>query len=259
MIPMITFDQVSWKRDTRTILHNVSFTMNNEEHWVILGRNGSGKTTMLEMINGYLFPTSGTVQVLGETYGQCDVREVRKRIGYISQSLMDKLALRDPVWEVVASGVHAYLRLYQAVPAEVEHRARELLKELRIAHLTDQALGTLSQGERKKVMLARAMMANPKLLILDEPCSGLDLYERERFLADLQLLSDRGVQFLYVTHHIEEIMPLFTHVLLLGAGRIEAAGAKHEVVTSDLIARAYDVQAELEWYKDRPWAKVREG
>ncbi|GIQ68245.1 ATP-binding cassette domain-containing protein [Xylanibacillus composti] len=255
---MIAFDQVTWKRENRTILQNVTFTMNRGEHWVILGRNGSGKTTMLEMINGYLFPTSGTVQVLGETYGQCDVREVRKRIGYISQSLMDKLALRDPVWEVVASGVHAYLRLYQAVAEETEHRARSLLSELRIGHLADQALGTLSQGERKKVMLARAMMANPELLILDEPCSGLDLYERERFLADLQLMSDRGAQFLYVTHHIEEIMPLFTHVLLLGSGRIEAAGTKHEVVTSDLIERAYDVHADLEWFNDRPWAKVRD-
>lgn len=255
---MIAFHQVTWKRDNRTILQDVTFTMNPGEHWVILGRNGSGKTTMLEMINGYLFPTSGTVQVLGETYGQYDVREMRKQIGYISQSLMDKLALRDPVWEVVASGVHAFLRLYQAVSVELEQRAREMLAELRIGHLADQALGTLSQGERKKVMLARAMMANPKLLILDEPCSGLDLYERERFLADLQLLSNRGAQFLYVTHHIEEIMPLFTHVLLLGAGRIEAAGEKREVVTSDLIARAYNVQADLEWYKDRPWAKVRE-
>ncbi len=256
---MISLQNVSLRRGDNDILRNVSLEMKSGENWVILGRNGSGKTTLLEMMMGYLFPSSGRVQVLGNVYGRCDVREVRKEIGYISQSLMEKLALGDSVWEVVATGAFAFLRFYQRVPEDVKEKAHAILDDMNFSHLAEHPLGTLSQGERKKVMLARSLMADPKLLILDEPCAGLDLYEREKMLLEIDRLRQRDVAVVYVTHHIEEIMPLFTHVALIKDGQLAGAGRKEEVLNKELIKRTYDIHVDLEWDRERPWIKVISG
>ncbi|NUU79480.1 ABC transporter ATP-binding protein [Paenibacillus xylanilyticus] len=256
---VISMEHVSLWREDNQILDDVQLHIEQGEHWVILGRNGSGKTTLLEMMNGYMFPSQGRIEVLGNLYGQCDVREVRKEIGYISQTLIEKLALRDPVWEVVATGAYAFLRFYQTIPDEVKTKAMNLLDEMGFAKLANHPLGTLSQGERKKVMLARALMADPKLLIMDEPCAGLDLFEREKMLAEIDRLHQRNITVVYVTHHVEEIMPLFTHVALIREGRIAAAGNKHEVLTQDTIKHTYDIPVEIQWDHDRPWIRVRSG
>ena len=253
---MIHLQDITFKREQRSILNGVNLHVNKGEQWVILGRNGSGKTTLLELMTGYQFPTSGTVDVLGNRYGTVDVREVRKQIGYISQSLIEKLTLRDPVWEVVATGEYAFLRFYQEIPEEVQAKAKSLLAEVGLLHTADQPLGTLSQGERKKVMLARSLMQEPKLLIMDEPCAGLDLYEREKLLADLELLRNRDITVIYVTHHIEEIVPLFTHVALVHEGRIAAAGTKEEVLQPSVLAGAYELPIEVDWQHGRPWIRV---
>lgn len=253
---MIHLSHIHFIRGERHILNDVNVHINPGEHWVLLGRNGSGKTTLLEMMNGYEFPSRGTVDVLGNRYGQCDVREVRKRIGYISQSLMEKLNLSDPVIEVVATGEYAYLRFYQEIPQDVLDRAMAMLERVRILHLAHQTLGSLSQGERKKVMLARSLMMKPSLLVLDEPAAGLDLYERERFLRDVNELSKQDITVVYVTHHIEEIIPLITHVAIIEQGELIAAGPKKEVLTPENIRKAFDVDIALEWYQDRPWIKV---
>ncbi len=252
-------EHVSLRREDNQILDDVHLHIEQGEHWVILGRNGSGKTTLLEMMNGYMFPSQGRIEVLGNLYGQCDVREVRKEIGYISQTLIEKLTLRDPVWEVVATGAFAFLRFYQTIPDEVKTRALNLLDDMGFAKLANHPLGTLSQGERKKVMLARSLMANPKLLIMDEPCAGLDLYEREKMLAEIDRLRQRNITVVYVTHHVEEIMPLFTHVALIREGRIAAAGNKHDVLTQDTIKHTYDIPVDIQWDHDRPWIRVRSG
>ncbi len=254
---MIKFSEISLIRENRVILDSVQFHMKKGENWVILGRNGSGKSTILEMMNGYLFPSKGTIEVMGNHYGRCDVREVRKKIGYISQSLVEKLTLRDPVWEVVAAGEYGYLRFYEHVPEELKQRAEEMLSIVKIDRLKDQPLGLLSQGERKKVLLARALMTNPSLLIMDEPCAGLDLYERELLLSDLEKFQQRGIQMIYVTHHIEEIVPVFTHVMLVHEGKILAAGPKKEILTPTFIEQAYDTPVDVDWHGDRPWIKVR--
>lgn len=254
---MVRFEHIYFRRERRQILTDVSFHMKEGEQWVFLGRNGSGKTTLLEMMNGYLFPTSGQVTVLGHRYGEVDVREVRKSIGYISQSLMEKLHPGDPVWEAVATGLYGFLRFYQTIPEEAKEQAHAVLERLNIGHLADSPLGVLSQGERKKAMLARALLSKPRLMIMDEPCAGLDLYEREKLLADLDVFREDGITVVYVTHHIEEIMPMFTHVLLLDGGRVVAAGPKEEVLTAELIRRAYQVDVEIEWYRGRPWIKAR--
>ncbi|WP_342551452.1 ATP-binding cassette domain-containing protein [Paenibacillus sp. FSL R7-0652] len=256
---VVMMEQISLRRDENQILKDVHLRIEAGEHWVILGRNGSGKTTLLEMMNGYLFPTEGRIEVLGNVYGQCDVREVRKEIGYISQTLIEKLTLRDPVWEVVATGAYAFLRFYQTIPDEVKTKVMQLLDEMGFSKLADQPLGTLSQGERKKVMLARSLMAEPKLLIMDEPCAGLDLYEREKMLIEIDRLRQRNMTVVYVTHHVEEIVPLFTHVALIRDGRIAAAGPKHDILTADTIKHTYDIPVDIQWYEDRPWIRVRSG
>jgi iron complex transport system ATP-binding protein len=253
---MIHLSHISFIREERHILDDVNLHVQAGEHWVILGKNGSGKTTLLEMMNGYEFPSKGKVEVLGNRYGECDVREVRKQIGYISQSLFEKLNLSDPVWQVVATGEYAFLRFYQDIPDEVKQKAIRMLDNARIAHLKDHALGSLSQGERKKVMLARSLMMKPDILIMDEPAAGLDLYERERLLNDINKLSQQQVTVVYVTHHIEEIIPLFTHVALIEQGKLIAAGPKREVLTADNLYKAFEIPIKLEWFEDRPWIKV---
>jgi iron complex transport system ATP-binding protein len=253
---VLSLKNIHFIREERKILSDVELQVNSGEHWVILGKNGSGKTTILELVNGYQFPSRGQVQVLDYTYGQCDVREVRKHIGYISQSLYEKLTPADRVWEVIATGEFAFLRFYEEIPAEVKSKALRMLEEVRLTHLADQLLGSLSQGERKKVMLARALMTHPSILIMDEPCSGLDLYERERLLESINRLSKQNVTVLYVTHHIEEIMPMFTHVALIDDGRLIASGIKEDVLTEANLFKAFQVPVALEWFQGRPWIKV---
>lgn len=253
---MIKLQNLTLRRGERDILRGVDLQMNAGERWALLGRNGCGKTTILEMVTGYMFPTSGTVEVLGNLYGQVDVREVRKSIGYIGTNLVEKFTLYDPVWEIVAGGAYAYLRIYEKLPKEVVNKALQELDRVGLLSMAQQPFGTLSQGERKKALLARTMMATPSLLILDEPCAGLDLYEREKFLDTLKGLCTPQMTILYVTHHIEEIVPLFTHVALMTEGRITAQGPKKEVLTSDLLKEAYDLPLQVEWKDDRPWVRV---
>ncbi|BBI33669.1 ABC transporter ATP-binding protein [Cohnella abietis] len=253
---MIHLQGLTFRRGEREILRGVDLKINPGEHWTLLGRNGCGKSTILEMITGYLFPTSGTIDVLGNRYGQVDVREMRKRIGYISPSLIEKMTLRDPVWEIVASGAFAYLRFYEEVEDEVRERAYIELERVGLRSLAEQPFSTLSQGERKKVLLARTMMASPELIILDEPCAGLDLYEREKFLYALNELSTRKLSILYVTHHIEEIVPFFTHVALMAQGKLVASGLKRDVLTTDKLDEAYDLPLDIKWRDDRPWIEV---
>lgn len=254
---MIEIKDVSYRREDRWILRDLQWKSSTNEQWVVLGRNGSGKTTLLELLMGYQFPTTGQVNVLGHRYGRVDVREVRKEIGYIGQSLMEKITLRDPVWEIVATGANAFLRLYEHIDDEIRERAQENLRLVRLEHLADQPIGVCSQGERKKILLARALMSNPKLLIMDEPCSGLDLYEREKWLLDLAALGERDVHIVYVTHHLEEIIPIFSHVALLEGGQFIAAGPKHEVLTEQNLSQTYGMPVSLDWMDERPWVRVK--
>lgn len=256
---MIQLKGLTFRRAERNILRGVDLSVNPGEHWTLLGRNGCGKTTVLEMITGYEFPTSGTVEVLGNRYGQCDIREVRKKIGYISPNIIEKMTLSDPVWEIVAGGAFAFLRLYEEVSDEIREQAYIELERVGMRAVAEQAFGTLSQGERKKILLARTMMASPELLILDEPCAGLDLYEREKFLHVLTDLATKKLSMLYVTHHIEEITPVFTHVALMAEGQMIAMGHKRDVLTAETLEQAYDLPIHIQWQDDRPWIQVGKG
>jgi len=253
---MIKLDNVYFIRNNRDILGGINLHVKEGEQWVILGKNGSGKTTILEMISGYTFPSKGTIEVAGYRYSQCDLREVRKKIGYISQSLLEKLNLGDSVLEVVATGEFGFLRFYQNIPAEALQKAAEMIEFVGLSHVGDHPIGRLSQGERKKAMLARALMSDPSILIMDEPCSGLDIYEREKLLENIEELRRRKMTIIYVTHHIEEIMPLFTHIALIDQGKMIACGEKREVLTAENLTAAFNTPLIIEWHEDRPWARV---
>ena len=235
-------------RDGTVILHGVNWGVLRGEHWVILGANGSGKTSLLSALTGYLIPTSGEVSVLGETYGESDWRELRKKIGLVSSSVRQMMADQEPALETVASGKYAMIDFWGRISRAEKAQARKLLRQVEGEYLAGRAWGVLSQGERQRVLIGRALMAKPRVLILDEPCAGLDPAAREHFLQFLQRLGAQkhSPTLVLVTHHVEEIMPIFSHLLVLKNGRVLAAGAKANVLNSKNLSAAFGAQMQLQ-------------
>jgi iron complex transport system ATP-binding protein len=221
-------------RGRTEILRGVDWRVRKGEHWVILGPNGGGKTSLLKSITGYLSPTSGEIALLGKAYGETDWRELRLELGIVTSALQASIPPAEVALETVVSGRYAQLDLW-AHPTRAEAaEGRRLLKFVGGTHLAKREWLYLSQGERQRVLIARSLMARPKLLILDEPCAGLDPVAREEFLWFVEGLAKRrgGPALVLVTHHAEEIMPAFTHALLLRDGRVFASGPKAGVITT---------------------------
>ena len=239
--------QLSIRRQHTQILQEVSWRIERGQHWVILGANGSGKTSLLSALTGYLMPTSGEIALLGERYGESDWRELRKQIGIVSSSVRQMMADPEPALETVASGKFAMIDLWGRITRTDRIRAKRLLRQVECGPLSERPWSVLSQGERQRVLIARALMANPKLLILDEPCAGLDPAAREHFLQFLQRLGGRkdSPTLVFVTHHVEEIMPVFSHVLVLKSGRVIASGKKSKTLTAGLLAEAFGARTAL--------------
>lgn len=213
----------------------------------MLGANGSGKTSLLSALTGYLMPTSGEISVLGERYGASDWRELRKQIGLVSSSVRQMMAEDEPALITVASGKAAIIDLW-GDPSRTElAAAKRLLRQVECGYIADRPWSVLSQGERQRVLIARALMAQPRLLILDEPCAGLDPAAREHFLQFIQRLGRQknSPTLVLVTHHVEEIMPVFSHVLLLKGGRVLAGGKKSAVLKSAMLSNAFNAQMKL--------------
>jgi len=229
------------------ILRDISWRVERGQHWVILGANGSGKTSLLSALTGYLMPTSGEVFLLGERYGESDWRELRKRVGLVSSSVRQLMNEDEPALETVISGKFAMIDLWGRVTRGDRKRGMKLLRQVEGAYLAERPWRVLSQGERQRVLIGRALMARPQLLILDEPCAGLDPAAREQFLQFLQRLgcTPKAPTLVFVTHHVEEIMPVFSHVLILKRGRVLAAGEKAGVLTASSLSRAFDTRATL--------------
>ena len=227
--------------DTR-ILDNVSWSVEPGQHWVILGANGSGKTSLLSALAGYLTPTAGDITVLGETFGASDWRELRKYIGLVSSTVRQMIPEDEDALTTVVSGRDAVIGYWGHTKTAERKAAGGLLRQVEAGHLEKRPWLVLSQGERQRVLIARALMARPRLLILDEPCAGLDPVAREHFLDFLQRLGlRRGAPALVlVTHHVEEIVPVFSHALLLRGGRVVAAGTKSRLLTGALLSRTFD-------------------
>jgi iron complex transport system ATP-binding protein len=251
--PTLSVRQLRFERSDRLILDGVDWTVGAGEHWVILGPNGCGKTSLINCLTGYEMSTAGDITVDGAEYGRTDWREVRKRVGLVTSTLSYYLEPGEPVLDAVVSGREAMLNLVGEVGPGLYSQASALLERIGCGHLTDSHWGVLSQGERQKILICRALMAQFHVLILDEPCAGLDPVAREYFLQWLQQIATQpeAPSLVLVTHHVEEILPFFTHVLLLRKGRVQAAGARKRVLTSEHLTEAYGAPLRLEADGDR--------
>jgi iron complex transport system ATP-binding protein len=251
---------VTVRRGGRAILGPLEWRIEPGDRWVVIGANGSGKTTLLSVVGLSLWPTAGTVDVLAARYGKVDSREVRRRVGAAGSAV--EHVLRDdlsPV-DLVMTARHAATEPWWHVFTDADRmRARELLDRLGIGGVADHPFGTLSAGERRRVSIARALMPDPDLLLLDEPAASLDLGARETLLHDLSRLAGdaRPAAIVLVTHHVEEIPPGFTHALVLCAGAAVASGRLEEVLTDDVLSRAFRLPVVVEHRDGRTWARMR--
>ena len=251
---------VSVVRSGFRLLDDVSWSVSEGERWVVLGPNGAGKTTLLQLAAARMHPTSGTTSVLGEQLGAVDVFELRPRIGLSSASLADKLPGRERVGDVVVTASYAVTGRWRESYDALDHaRAAELLRLLGVAHLADRTFGTLSEGERKRVQIARALMTDPELMLLDEPAAGLDLGGREDLVRRLGQIAEDvyAPALVLVTHHVEEIPPHFTDVLLLRQGRVVAAGPLESTLTADALEATFGLPLVLERHDHRWTARAR--
>ncbi len=256
MTDVLDLQDVTIVRGATTILDHLTWTIREGERWVVLGRNGAGKTTLLQVASGRMHPTSGTAQLLGERMGQVDVFELRPRIGLSSAALADHLPSGELVRDVVITAAYGVTGRWRERYEELdEARANDLLTVFGVDHLATRYFGTLSEGERKRVQIARALMSDPELLLLDEPAAGLDLGGREELVGALAELArdHRSPVLVLVTHHVEEIPPGFTHALLLRAGTVQAAGPLDEVLTAENLSATFGIQLHLHHSAER-WA-----
>ncbi|HEU4425701.1 MAG TPA: ABC transporter ATP-binding protein [Pilimelia sp.] len=246
---VIAVDGASVVRSRNHLLRDVTWRVEIDERWVVLGPNGAGKTTLLNLAAARLHPSAGTVDVLGERLGRIDVNELRTRVGLSTAALADRLPLDERVQDVVVTAAWSVVgRFRERYDAIDEVRARGLLEQWGVASMADRPYGTLSEGERKRVQIARALMTDPEVLLLDEPAAGLDLGGREDLvgrLAELAYDPDAPTLVL-VTHHVEEIPPGFTHALLLREGSVVAQGLLDDTVTSEHLSKAFGMPLRVE-------------
>lgn len=256
---MIHIENIHLYRNEKVILDNLSWHVEKGQHWAILGLNGSGKTTLLKVINGYIWPNDGTVQVLGETYGQTYIPKLRTRIGWVSNAMIDNFNWHDFAIEIVLSGKFGALRLFEKVTDEEIEQAVSIMKHFNCQHLANKPFEQLSQGEKQRVQIARALMAEPEILILDEPCGGLDLIERENLLQTIEQIAEDedGPTLIYVTHHVEEILPCFTHVLLMKDGKNVVTGKRELIVTEEMLGEFFGRSVSLQIERDRAWVALK--
>ncbi|PKV80310.1 ABC transporter ATP-binding protein [Nocardia fluminea] len=255
---LIDFSDVTIRRSGRTLVGPVSWQVELDERWVVLGPNGAGKTSLLRMAAAELHPTSGVANLLGETLGRVDVSELRPRIGLSSAAVASRIPVDEKVSDLVVSAGYAVLGRWRERYEDIDtERAVDMLETLGAEHLSDRTYGTLSEGERKRVLIARALMTDPELLLLDEPAAGLDLGGREELverLGDLAADPDAPAMVL-VTHHVEEIPPGFTHALLLKEGEVVGQGLLGDVLTAENLSNAFSQSIALDRVDGRWFAR----
>nr|WP_229674047.1 ABC transporter ATP-binding protein [Nakamurella endophytica] len=250
---------VTVRRGTSVLLDRIAWHVQTGEHWIVLGPNGAGKTTLLQIASGNLHPTSGRAHVLGERLGAVNLAELRPRIGLSSAALAGRVPATERVADVVVSAGYGVVGRWREAYDPVDlQRAGELLDAMGIRRLADRSWGTLSEGERKRALAARALMTDPELLLLDEPAAGLDLGGREDLLYRLTTLArdPASPATVLVTHHVEEIPAGFTHVLLLRAGRVVAAGPIGATLTEEALSRTFGLRLALSADGGRYWARA---
>jgi len=251
--------EVTVRRTPAVLLDAVHWNVDVDQRWVILGPNGAGKTTLLQVAAGLLFPTSGRVHILGERLGAVDVAELRPRIGLSSAALAGRVPPQERVLDVVVSAGYGVVGRWRERYDEMDFdRGRELLDAMGVAALAERTYGTLSEGERKRTLAARALMADPELLLLDEPAAGLDLGGREDLVRRLGALAadEDAPALVLVTHHVEEIPAGFTHALLMRDGGVVAQGLLRSTVTSENLSEAYGLALRVRYANGRFTARA---
>ncbi|QGH33055.1 ATP-binding cassette domain-containing protein [Gracilibacillus salitolerans] len=257
---VLDLQKVGLKKEGNWILKDINWKMEKGEHWTLLGLNGAGKTALLHMVCAYYFPTEGKVNVIGKQFGKDILGEqLRQQIGIVSSTLKQRIYGTDSAYQVVLSGAFASIGLYETPTDEMRSNAQQLLKELDCFSYANRAYRTLSQGEQQRVLIGRALMNNPKLLILDEPTNGLDFIAREKLLESIENISrgKNAPSIIYVTHHVEEILPTFSKTLLLKDGRVFNQGATKTMVNSETLTAFFGIPVEVDWSEKRPRLKKK--
>ncbi|MDO4783551.1 MAG: ABC transporter ATP-binding protein [Propionibacteriaceae bacterium] len=260
MAAVVELAGVRVQRGRAVLLDEVDWVVDESDRWVVIGPNGAGKTTLLQVLGGQLYPTRGVVSLLGEILGTVDVFELRPRIGLTSSAIAERIPKQESVRDVVLSAAYAVLgRWREDYEAADYSRAEHLLARLRVDHLAQRTFGTLSEGERKRVQIARALMSDPELLLMDEPAAGLDLAGREALVATMAALclDEAAPATVLVTHHVEEIPPGITHALLLKSGRVVTAGPVRDVLTNEALSYTFDLDLEIAERGGRWGARAR--
>ncbi len=262
MAAVLEFADVSVRRGAATLLDSINWTVEDDERWVILGPNGAGKTTLIQVAAAQLHPSSGLVAVLGEVLGTVDVFELRPRIGLTSAALAERIPRGELVRDVVVSASYGVVGRWREDYDDLDHeRAAELLVEVGAQQLADRTFGTLSEGERKRVQIARALMTDPELFLLDEPAAGLDLGGREDLVSTLSVLAldDASPATVLISHHVEEIPPGFTHAMLLREGKVVAQGPVRDVIDEENLSATFGMPLVVTHQDDRWAARRRTG
>jgi len=254
MNEVLSFNNVSVMRSDKTVLSDVTWSVKDNERWVIVGPNGAGKTTLLKIAAAQMQPSSGSASVLGEALGEINVFDLRTRIGFASTAIASRIPNSETVLDAVMTASYAVTGRFKEMYEDVdERRARRVLTEWHLSEYADRAFGTLSDGERKRVQIARAVMPDPELLLLDEPVASLDIGSRE---ATIKILSGYASHpaapaIIMVTHHLEEIPAGFTHALVLNEGRIIASGPINHTLTTEKLSEAYGLPLEVAFQSGR--------
>jgi iron complex transport system ATP-binding protein len=255
---LIDFARITLRRGGRTLVGPVTWAVELDERWVVIGPNGAGKTSLLRIAAAMEHPSSGTAYVLGERLGRADMAELRSRVGLSSSALSQRVPDDELVRDLVVSAGYAVLGRWREAYDDVDYaQAVDMLESVGAEHLADRAYGTLSEGERKRVLIARSMMTDPELLLLDEPAAGLDLGGREELVARLEdLAADPDAPALVlVTHHVEEVPRGFSHCLILSEGKIVASGLLTDVLTAENLSKAFGQSIALEVVDGRYFAR----
>ncbi|MCX7823209.1 MAG: ATP-binding cassette domain-containing protein [Syntrophobacterales bacterium] len=258
---VVEMKNVSLIRDGKPIIEDLSWYVEENVHWVIMGPNGSGKTTLLKLLGGYLWPTEGTISVLGWRFGEIDLRNLRRQIAWVGSFLQEHIPFEQRPIEIVLSGKMGSLWLYEKPTSGDLESALKMAELVGCAHLLETPYGLLSQGEKQRILLARALATKPHLLLLDEPCVGLDIVAREHFLKVLSSLSSNlpwPFTIILVTHHLEEITSLFSKILLLKNGRVFAEGSIADVLKNGTLTGLYEVPVRSFTFNGRYYGHIIE-